>query len=508
MDMLSSLFVSPKKEPAPTANGKWPITTTIPLAAAKPTPPAAAKPTPAAASSKIFDRDAAGNDEDDAPGYDYSYYKNARPSYEAELNEAAITKSSTKSYRTTYAPVAPTTTKSSQYAVATAKSTAPATIKSGQYAVATAKSTAVAGDEKEGTGLFTPATMLLWLHGLLVIVLTGLMATLYSGNGRSASQKGILEGWVVAPTRCTLWVDGVCVPQPSVTEYEGPTAAALGGQLMEYEGRTTGLLSTVHPAFLCLAMQVLAFALTLKSSSGAAYFAETTGQVMKHISLVVIAVYGSLFLFMQSTWTLPINNLLLVECIYVLALFFVGTYSTHDSEGKHLEDVHENVWLVSLVVTLPLMGVSALAASGEDNTTVHLTVFFSLILASFVMVVAILETQERESAGTVYVVLLATFWLCMVPLVLLCCARLQRMLSSDSNNGTVVLWAVITLFVLLIFFLIIAVMASFVVQHLGGLTQRFSMLVSANGLQIAEYLDLLAKITLSLLTIIGIYCDS
>ena len=334
------------------------------------------------------------------------------------------------------------------------------------------------------------------LHGALVIILTGLLATLYSGSGMSRSQKGIVDGWLLSSTRCTLWVDGMCIPPSDSSDGDNnnnnnnnnmPSAATLGGQMAEYEGRSGGLFSSVHPAFLCLAMAVLGFALQLKtgtSESSSTMDAENKSQIMKHIALVVVTVYGTIYLFMQQTWSLPVNNMLLVECVYVLGLFFVGTYSMNQvGAGTH-------VWLMNMLFTYPLLAVAALGAAGVDSTNTHLAVFFSLVAAGLVMLAATLD-EEKSGAR-----LLTTFWLCFLPFVVLSCVRLQQMGELPIARPA---WATASLVIVLVVYLLMAVAATLHLQHglLAGLPAGAAPLA-----------DFLLKAAVSLLIVVGIFLDS
>ena len=327
-------------------------------------------------------------------------------------------------------------------------------------------------------------------HCLLVVVLTGILATLQG----SASQRGIVDGWRLSPTRCTLWVDGMCIPS-----LLAPTTATLGlsGELMEYEGRTTGLLSSMHPVFLCLSVAVLGLALTLKSNHNMAD--GSTSQIMKHIALVVLAVYAALYLFMQEKWQIPMNNVLLVECMYVLSLFFIG--SAHNLD-------QEKIWLVNVLLTYPLLAVAALAGSGLDDSMVHLTVFFSLTLGALVVLVGSIEVDAHTNTGNVFLVLLVTFWLCLIPFGIQSVYRLQHMHDLLSPMP---LWPTAALCLLLIMFTLCALVATLQLQYLGGLSS-FSLSClppeSFVGTHAFELLDLITKVTVTLAVTFGIYLDS
>ena len=306
------------------------------------------------------------------------------------------------------------------------------------------------------------AIVLPCLHGVLAIVLTGLMATLYT------DKKVSIEGWVTSPTRCTLWVDGACVPKSD--------PLALDGKIKEYESRSTGLFSAIHAPFLCLSMQVLSLALTLKWASTQSEMHAT----LKHMSLAVIGVFGALYLFMQPTWDLPMNNVLLVECIYLLSLFFVGSAPKQCSG--------DSVWLVNVVLTYPLLSVAALAAAGVNDTSAHVAVFFSLVLACL----ALLAAVESDSGDVSQ--LLVTFWLCLLPCVVQCSLRLRWSLAS---------WAVAALALTLTFYIVMAVLVTITLEWLAGLLplEPPTLLMREEGA--LEYLDFGVKSVISIVIMLG-----
>ena len=376
----------------------------------------------------------------------------------------------------------------------------------------TTNSTTTTLDDNGGGGGCASSMVLPVLHAILVVVLTGLLA---SDNHHHDDNKGrgqgvvVVDGWMISPTRCTLWVDGMCISTSG--ENPLPTAQALAGELMEYESQWYGLLSSIHPPFLCLAVSVLSLGFMLKSS----HMADPTSQMMKHMSLVLLAVYAALYLFMRDLWGVPINNVLLVECIYVLALFFVGTYSAGNDFKVVVDEMDrvtqvERVCLVNVIFTYPLLAVAALAGSGMDTSVGHLAVFFSLTIAGLVILAGTLEVEGRKSSYVVYKILLITFWLCLVPFVVQCATRLDHM-----KDIPVPVWATAALGLVLGLYLLSAVIMTLQLQYLGGISD-FSpyllitstccpdMLMSLQ-MHIFQWLDFVTKASVTLLLVISIY---
>jgi hypothetical protein len=314
-------------------------------------------------------------------------------------------------------------------------------------------------------------TPLPWLHLILVFILTGLFA--------SASSLSAADGWLFSPTRCSLWVDGTCVPQSAAD-----SVLTLRDEMLEYESRTSGLFSAVHAPFLVLAAQVLCCALSLKVSLMSS--SDSTIQITKHLSILLLVAYGSLFLFMRTAWLIPLNNLFLVELIYVLAVLFIGTYSLRSAEHAGLV-----VHVVSALLTYPFLAVAALAAAGEDDTVAHLTIFFSLGLASFAFLALAIEFDSSRLAG-----FLSIFWLCMVPFVVRCCVRL-RDISEWSHYFAA--WGTASLVLVLVLYLLVAVFLTLASQQIWPFREPTPTLL------IFQYLDLAVKTSLGLLILIGYF---
>jgi len=314
-----------------------------------------------------------------------------------------------------------------------------------------------------------------WMHGILLIVLTALVA--------SSSSYKALEGWLITPTRCTLWVDGACVPKSSVVPFDNP--ALLSGQIIEYESRGTGLFSAVHAPFLCMATQVLCCALSLKI----AFMDEnaTSMQILKHLSIFLIAAYAVLYLLMQTHWHIPLDNLFLVELLFMLALFFVGTYSVRLSP----QSAGAVVTLVNAVLTYPLLAVAVLGAVGEDDVLAHWSVFFGLILGCLVFLAMALDTATSKDTNLTGIYLV-TYWLCIIPFIVRCCIRLHEV----DNLAT---WALAALILLLVFYLSMAVLLTLRLQ------QMWLSFWAVDTSVFFRFFDFVIKATLSLLLVLGTY---
>jgi hypothetical protein len=241
----------------------------------------------------------------------------------------------------------------------------------------------------------------------------------------------------------------------------------LSGELPEYESRATGLFSAVHPRFLAVATQVLCCALALKVSL--LTLSETSIQIMKHLSILLLVAYGVLFLFYQTAWNLPFDNLFLVEFVYVLAILFIGTYSLHNAP-------YVTVHAVSAVFTYPLLAVAAIAASGEDDTGALLTIFFTLVMACMALLAMCVNDEKSHTP-----IFFTLYWMCLVPCIVHCCVRLQQM-----ADWPVASWREACLVLLLVLYALAAVLVTVMPV-----------------LCVFRYVDFAIKATLGLLILIG-----
>jgi len=135
-------------------------------------------------------------------------------------------------------------------------------------------------------------------YSILLIVLTGLVATLFAQqsshanslvrDSRRKSVSLISQGWIITSGDCKFLFDGACVPMSDGI----PNEAALGGIMDERERKAYGMFSSINAPFLCLAACVIstAFSLCLIPSSD-----QNVKRMMKMMSILVVVVFGVLF---------------------------------------------------------------------------------------------------------------------------------------------------------------------------------------------------------------------
>ena len=204
-------------------------------------------------------------------------------------------------------------------------------------------------------------------YSLVLIVLTGLVATLFAQQSSTVgvslatilkrkSVSLVSEGWIVTAGDCDYWYNGECSPKAGGGI---PDQRTLGGIIEEREIKATGLFSSVNVPFLCLASSVIstAFSICLVPNLD-----ERMHKTFKMLSMLIVVVFGTLFLFIQGAWSLPMNNVLLVEFSFMVALFVLMTYSAN--KGSYVDVAR----LFDMMLTNPLIAVSVLSASGDDNT--------------------------------------------------------------------------------------------------------------------------------------------
>jgi hypothetical protein len=254
-------------------------------------------------------------------------------------------------------------------------------------------------------------------YSLVLIVLTGLVATLFAQHSSTVgstlatvlkrkSVSLVSEGWIITSGDCDFWYNGECLPKVGGGI---PDQRTLGGVIEEREIKATGLFSSVNVPFLCLASCVIstAFSICLIPNQD-----ERAHKTFKIFSMLIVVVFGTLFLFIQDTWSLPMNNVLLVEFSFMVALFILMTYSTN--KGSYVDVAR----IFDMMLTNPLVAVSVLSASGDDNTNRLVLVYVSMVLGHLALLVNYTESVQCEAfVPGLSGVCRRVYWLCMIPLI-------------------------------------------------------------------------------------------
>ena len=333
---------------------------------------------------------------------------------------------------------------------------------------------------------------------LVLIILTGLVATLFSRNNDNLlSQKLkpvklVSQSWVITSGDCKFWVDGACIPLDGV-----PDKLNLGGILEEKERRSTGLFSSINAPCLCLSSIVIATAFSICLTS---YPDAYTQKTLKLFSLMMIVVFGVLFLFIQSSWMLPVNNVLFIEFLFMLALFALGTVSV--DKGSNISALR----LVGWVLSTPLLIVAVLSIAGEDNSNVLLLVYFGLVFSMLVLSVGEWEYSSDYNGNTISVVYM-TFWLCIIPFIVYSSKRLHFM--AVEIPVSLPKWSIASLGIILGWYVIGAIVSTFheIMNAHNNNNAKLLYGQIKRSMWGMEIYDFLIKTVISLLITIGYFIE-
>jgi hypothetical protein len=296
-------------------------------------------------------------------------------------------------------------------------------------------------------------------HSLVLIVLTGLVATLFAQQSSTVGStlatvlkrktvSLVSEGWIITAGDCDYWYNGECLPKAGGGV---PDQLTLGGVIEERELKATGLFSSVNVPFLCLASSVIstAFSICLVPNQD-----ERTHKTFKMFSMLIVVVFGTLFLFIQGAWSLPMNNVLLVEFSFMVALFILMTYSAN--KGGYVDVAR----LFDMMLTNPLIAVSVLSASGEDNTNRLVLIYFSMVFGHIALLVNFTESIQCDAVTPgLSCVCRRVYWLCMIPWIVQYSFRFHYLVTKATTSQPT--WSIAALSFTFAIFLIRAIIITF-----------------------------------------------
>jgi hypothetical protein len=106
---------------------------------------------------------------------------------------------------------------------------------------------------------------------------------------------------------------------------------------------------------------------------------------LKRVGMLLLLVFACSFLFLQSAWSLPGNNLLLCELWLMCALFYISFHpASHYSE--YARQQYTPTRYLEFAFTLPLLAVAAACAAGmTDVDDVNWIFFSSLFMCLFLL---------------------------------------------------------------------------------------------------------------------------
>lgn len=340
-------------------------------------------------------------------------------------------------------------------------------------------------------GMNTRGSMAAVLNFALLTVLTALVAVLYARDGHSATRFLTMDAWSYTPKPCEGHKD--CVPlAPSAgkaQQHHGcggdERACHLQGLLQEFERPATGLFAVSSVPLLLLSVQVITSAFAM---SFVHYAIDEGGRGdanggwlrkgLKRIAMVVVMTYASFFLFMQTSWALPMNNVLFVEVGFLLALLYIGA-NPSAAYTQNERDQCVPARFVEMTLSTPLLAAGALAAAGVYDACEIVQAVFSVFFAYALLVAlecqrASPEKRRDENMPMVGELLLSS-GLVLVPFLVKCCDAL-----ADDDLGSRPTWAQAALGLLLGEVLLLHLtVAGFVVGRIWGLPLSHRLYVMA-----------------------------
>ena len=358
-------------------------------------------------------------------------------------------------------------------------------------------------------------------YSLILIVLTGLVATLFAQQdsvvsnslGTLLKRKAVSlvsQGWIITPGDCEYWYNGDCISKISVPDQE-----TLGGIISERERKANGLFSSINVPFLCLAASVISAAFSIGITPSSDFNAQ---RMLKILSMLVLVVFGTLFLFMQTSWNLPVNNVLLVEFSFVAALFILLSYSV--KKGSYVDVAR----LIDMTLTNPLLAVCVLSASGEDNTNCLILVHASMVFGHWALVANYTESVHQAPVTPGFsAICQRAYWLCMVPFIVQYSLRFHYLvLGSTLTQPT---WSIAVLSFTFAAYIIRSFVISFQSWYIsmeseGSITTGEKVLSTQDELMNADcqavrtfgmlrwgFLELFIKLVIYLLIMIGYFVE-
>jgi hypothetical protein len=241
------------------------------------------------------------------------------------------------------------------------------------------------------------------------------------------------------------------------------------GESTLYEREGENLFSVMGIPFLLLGAQVIAASFSLMyvrkdhyaetSATGMTATQEPTdvAKTLKKMTLFLLLVFSICFLFIQTTWKLPGNNLFLVELFLLFAFILIASLKAKNfSENASRQII--SLRLVEICLTTSILSVAVLAAAGNTSTNDLSTTFFSILFSNAFLVSLDLEKLSyhndqplstihqnsvysragvRDAIHQMYTftqahgIILLNAWLLMIPFLMHCILTL-----SDMSEGT------------------------------------------------------------------------
>jgi hypothetical protein len=304
-------------------------------------------------------------------------------------------------------------------------------------------------------------------HTLLLIILTCIVAIL--NEREKVEDLGLIATslWGITPLPCQE-KEKKCIPSfndikefndtkpcilnsnrkhyfyNSYGEQGANSLCNLLGKTPLYEREGTNLFSTINAPFLILSSQVLktVFALlyvredSLENTHSSSSNIQKT---LKKMALLILITYAVSFLFMQNTWKIPGNNIFMIEIFFIYSIFLIAsTCSSHVSESAKRQIM--SFRLLEFTMSVPLITVPVLVASGNTSINDITVVFFTTLFANgFIVFLEIykdvsIKNNNNFILGNIGRVILINTWLCLIPFIMYCSISISKLLQEESDN--------------------------------------------------------------------------
>ena len=162
------------------------------------------------------------------------------------------------------------------------------------------------------------------------------------------------------------------------------------------------------------------------------------------------------FLFIQNTWKIPGNNLLLAELLLLMCLLYISFHpSSHYSESARHKYIPTR--FLEFAFTLPILSVASAGAAGVTDILDLSWIFFSSMLMSLFILCIELHNHKKAVQGIQHttidiqasMVLLLNAWLCAIAFLVEFSVLLERAVAMNQRP-----WAIAAAILILVYHLL------------------------------------------------------
>ena len=280
---------------------------------------------------------------------------------------------------------------------------------------------------------------------LLLLILT-ILVTVFHERGRPGDLALIaLQTWsVTAAEPCHPYETSHNCFNTTMAD-SGATADAIAMYERPQGELNQRLFNLVSVPFLILCSHVISTPFYIgyirQSSKDNSHSSSSNLQKnLKRIAMLMLMIFACSFLFLQTTWRLPGNNLLLCELWLIAALFYISFHpASHYSE--YARHKYTPSRFLEFAFSLPLLAVAASGTAGMTDVDELNWIFFtSLFMCLFVLCLEFHHhktTILKEEPDTLHhqasAVLLLNALFCLVAFLVPAARTVQQGIHVDAN---------------------------------------------------------------------------